>query len=552
MNITTFQHKPIGWWEKKQSDPESGATSIGDAVLNLIKPVYIVNKNSEFSVAQDGTAHIGPTTANEKEAYPLLAYAPPLHPENLGDPLFKKRYGLQFAYIVGAMANGITSAEMVEAAARTGILAFFGTGGLPIPEIEKAIVYLQGQLNGLPFGMNLIHSHNSPEFEMATVCLYLKHGIRLISASAYLDLTLPLVYFRVKGIHRSAEGQIISPNRIIAKVSRIEVARKFLSPPPEKLVSQLVDKKLITREEAALSEFIPMADDITAEADSGGHTDNRPAITLLPTMLALRDEITRRHPYTQPVHVGMAGGIATPESAAAAFALGAAFILTGSVNQSCREAGTSDTVKKMLGEAKQADVTMAPSGDMFEMGAKVQVLKRGTMFPMRASKLYELYNSHNAFENIPEDQKDFIENKLLLTSFQEEWEQTKKYFLALDPRQIELGENNPKHKMALVFRSYLGRASVWAQSGDLSRVLDYQIWCGPAMGAFNEWVKGSFLEDYKNRGISAIALNLLYGASIITRMGWLRAQGIHLPPGTEHFTPMQEAALWERLKDNIS
>ena len=32
-----------------------------------------------------------------------------------------------------------------------------------------------------------------------------------------------------------------------------------------------------------------MAEDLTAEADSGGHTDNRPAITLLPTMLALRD-----------------------------------------------------------------------------------------------------------------------------------------------------------------------------------------------------------------------------------------------------------------------
>ena len=37
---------------------------------------------------------------------------------------------------------------------------------------------------------------------------------------------------------------------------------------------------------------------------------------------------------------------------------------------------------------------MAPAADMFEMGVKLQVLKRGTMFPMRAQKLYELYRAH--------------------------------------------------------------------------------------------------------------------------------------------------------------
>jgi NAD(P)H-dependent flavin oxidoreductase YrpB (nitropropane dioxygenase family) len=40
------------------------------------------------------------------------------------------------------------------------------------------------------------------------------------------------------------------------------------------------------------------------------------------------------------------------------------------------EAGTSDTVRQMLAEAEQADVAMAPSADMFELGVKVQVLKR--------------------------------------------------------------------------------------------------------------------------------------------------------------------------------
>ena len=43
-----------------------------------------------------------------------------------------------------------------------------------------------------------------------------------------------------------------------------------------------------------------MADDITAEADSGGHTDNRPFVALLPTILALRDEISRLEMSLEP------------------------------------------------------------------------------------------------------------------------------------------------------------------------------------------------------------------------------------------------------------
>ncbi len=45
-----------------------------------------------------------------------------------------------------------------------------------------------------------------------------------------------------------------------------------------------------------------------------------------------------------------------------------------------------------------------------------------------------------------------------------------------------------------MFRWYLGLSSRWANAGEAGRQLDYQVWCGPAMGAFNEWAKGSFLE----------------------------------------------------------
>ena len=50
------------------------------------------------------------------------------------------------------------------------------------------------------------------------------------------------------------------------------------------MVNELLRMGKISPQEAELSQFIPVAEDITAEADSGGHTDNRPLVTLLPTL----------------------------------------------------------------------------------------------------------------------------------------------------------------------------------------------------------------------------------------------------------------------------
>ena len=69
--------------------------------------------------------------------------------------------------------------------------------------------------------------------------------------------------------------------------------------------------------------------------------------------------------------------------------------------------------------------------------------------------------------------------------------------------------------MALVFRWYLGLSSHWANTGEPSRTVDYQIWCGPAMAAFNEWVHGSFLQQPENRRVVTVALNILYGAAVL-------------------------------------
>ncbi len=91
--------------------------------------------------------------------------------------------------------------------------------------------------------------------------------------------------------------------------------------------------------------------------------------------------------------------------------------------------------------------------------------------------------------------------------------------------------------MALVFRSYLGLSSRWAVAGEPDRSADFQIWCGPAMGAFNAWVRGSFLEKPADRSAVQVARNLMEGAAAVTRAQQLRASGLAVPPSAFDFRP---------------
>lgn len=470
-------------------------------------------------------------------------YIPACPPANLGDPAFRADHRLRFAYVTGAMANGIGSADIVENMARAGMLGFFGAAGLSPSVVESNLDRLQRSVGSLPHGFNLIHSPNEPDLEAAVVDLYLRKGVPLVEASAYLDLTLPVVRYRTAGIRANPDGTLHTPNRIIAKVSRVEVATRFFSPPPERFLQQLVTSGELTPQQADLARRIPMATDITAEADSGGHTDNRPLITLLPTLLALRDRLQTKFNYATPLRVGAAGGIATPASVAAAFQMGAAYVLTGSVNQACVESGSSDLVREMLSQAEQADVIMAPAADMFEMGVKVQVLKRGTMFAMRAAKLYEVYRACASLDDIPPAERANLEKNVFRASLEDIWSQTRAFFQKRDPSQVTRAESDPRHRMALVFRWYLGLASRWANAGEPSRKVDYQVWCGPAMGAFNEWARGSFLEQWKNRRVVTVARNLLYGACVLTRVHFLRCQGVSIPAEWQTIEPHTDEEL---------
>jgi hypothetical protein len=93
--------------------------------------------------------------------------------------------------------------------------------------------------------------------------------------------------------------------------------------------------------------------------------------------------------------------------------------------------------------------------------------------------------------------------------------------------------------MALVFRWYLGLASRWSNSGEKGREMDYQIWCGPSMGSFNDWVRGTYLEEPKNRRVADVAIQILTGAACQYRLQALKLRGLRIPAELEQYYPVE-------------
>jgi len=444
-----------------------------------------------------------------------------------GDIEFKQDYGIKYAYVAGGIHHGISSPDFVIRMSKAGLLAYFGSSDLALSEMESAIKQIKSAIGETQaYGVSLICNNNHPETENAIVDLVLKHQVRNVEVVDCIQVTACLVRLRVKGLSQGPDGSVLCPNRILARVTHPEVAASFLSPASERLVNKLLAENKITPEEAQLAARVPLADDICIESNSGWHSDSGAAQVLLPVILKLRDEMQVTHAYARKVRVGSADGIGTPSAVAAAFLLGADFVLTDTLNQCSVEAGLSDLAKDLLEQVNVQDTEYAPSREMFELGAKVRVLKKGLLFPARANRLYELYKQHNSLDEIDEKTRKQLQERYFKRSFSEVISAIKSS-TSNAPPQIAEAERNPKYQMAMVFKWYLDHSLNLALNGDNERRVDYQIRCSPALGAFNHWSKGTALEKWRNRHVDEIADSLMQGAAEFSnhRFQALVAQG---------------------------
>lgn len=534
-----MQSQPLSSLESTTIHPAFSQQELLSVIPLVRESIHVAQEVSSGRIGLSLASQVFSASEMKNSGYLLMATLPALYPEWLGERSFLEVHAVRFPYVTGAMFRGIASADMVIEIAKAGMIGFFGAAGLCLADIEKAINKIKTAIgeSGLSWGSNLIHSPNEPGLEEKVVDLYLEQEVKRVSAAAFMTLTPNVVRYACTGLTADNNGTIHRKNFIFAKLSRPEVARLFMSPAPKPILDLLVTQGKLTQTEAILASKISVAEDITVEADSGGHTDNRPLTALFPTILSMRDEISSEKGYDRPIRIGAAGGLGTPSSIAAAFSMGAAYVLTGSVNQSAVESGLSREGRKMLAQAGVADVTMAPAADMFELGVKVQVLKRGTMFSNRAANLYTIYSQNSSIDTIPQDVKARLEKDVFHAPLEKIWANTRDFFSKRDPEEIAKAEKNPKHLMALIFRWYLANSAMWAIKGDPAHTIDYQICCGPSMGAFNTWVKGSYLENCENRTVSDIALNLLEGAAVITRAQQFRSYGVPVPGEAFNFRP---------------
>jgi trans-AT polyketide synthase/acyltransferase/oxidoreductase domain-containing protein len=533
------------FWKGQPTSVEQSTDVISNLLFDLAQPLCVLNHKGSVSLVKNGTL----TQEPDNHSFDCLGVINSVLPRQFGAPSFLADYNVKAAYYAGAMANGINSEEMVIAMARHGLLSSFGAGGLSTARVAKAIETIKAQLHDQTFAVNLLHNPGDPNWETDCVQLFIDNEISVVEASAYIRLTPAIVRYRLAGLTKDVDGTVIATNRIIAKVSRPEVAGQFMSPAPEKIIKKLLKQGLVTQEQADMAQYVSLADDVTVEADSGGHTDHGVLTCIFNDIVSLRDDLNTKFGFHKMVRVGAAGGLGTPEAVMAAYALGADFVVTGSVNQACLEAGTSDAVKALLCQVTVAGVASAPSADMFEIGAKVQVLKSSSMYAVRAQKLYTLYKQYDSLNEIPERDIEQLEKQIFLKPLEQVWEETKAFFESRGLVSLSAaGDKNPKKRMALVFQWYLGQSSKWAIDGDESRKADYQIWCGPAMGACNAWLKGSYMES--QRSCVDIGLNLLAGAAYLSRLNALKQLGVLIPPSLMAFQPNDQQQLLPLFEHN--
>ena len=131
------ENSVLGWWMGASPSDHSPEAGLAESLRFVRRPLFLVNHNGTLIAKTNGSALLGGEKP-ETGALPLMGYATPCPPENLGDTEFCRELSLCYPYLGGSMAKGISSVAMVEELGQAGMLGFFGAAGLPFSDVEAA------------------------------------------------------------------------------------------------------------------------------------------------------------------------------------------------------------------------------------------------------------------------------------------------------------------------------------------------------------------------------------------------------------------------------
>ncbi|MFF8401507.1 ACP S-malonyltransferase [Streptomyces sp. NPDC015684] len=331
------------------------------------------------------------------------------------------------------------------------------------------------------------------------VTLLLDRGVRHVETDHPYGPDAALVRFRFTGARRTPAGTPVARRHVLARVSGLDQAAAFLRPPSPDILAELVRTGGLSAQEADAARELPVASDLAVQAPAGWHADGADAYQLLPSVAAL----AARGPGPEPVHVGLRGVVGTPEQAATAFALGAAFLVSTSLTACAPNARLSAELGRTLTEVTDDDLTWAPTERYATLGVPARVVRRGTLFPARAHLLHRLLRAHRFLAEVPAARRRHIEEEVLGGP-------------AAGPPP---GALDGRVRTTDVFRWYVRETARRTGAGDPVRPLDHQLPCDPELTHFNRAALGTELAARQARTPGAVAGHLLTKAAELLAAG---------------------------------
>ena len=309
------------------------------------------------------------------------------------------------------------------------MLGFFGAAGLS-PKPSEAADPLCDEIPGLAVRLQPHPQPRTSRPRAAVVDLFLRarrppgRGVGVPRPDAAASCATASPASRRRG------GGIVPPNRIIAKVSRVEVAPKFLCARPRGRCSGAARGRAKSRR--ASGARAPAADGGRRHRRGRlGRPHRQPAARrLLPDAPApCATSCSRSTATPSRSRVGAAGGIATPRGGRRVRdGRGLRRHRLGQPGVPSNRARPTPCARCSPRRGRPTS-TMAPAADMFEMGVKVQVLKRGTMFPMRAAQaLRAVPDVTPASTRFPPPTRPGLEKQIFRATLDERWEETAPFF----------------------------------------------------------------------------------------------------------------------------